>query len=137
MFSNDCNAAGGRSQKICSARILHARQLSMMSRPYGVSTLTPCTALGTSVSGGRTLRAERASGDRGLRLPVLFACAFRDVSAVTSRGDAGRSCTEAADCGFRAWLSGCGIRDSAPDTLQRNTSTAHATSTYVTMACDV
>src|SRR5271157_334978 len=44
MFSNDCSAAGGRSQKICSARILHARQLSMMSRPYGVSTTTPCTS---------------------------------------------------------------------------------------------
>ena len=44
MVSKDCNAAGGRSQKICSARILQHRQLSMMSRPYGVSTMTPCNA---------------------------------------------------------------------------------------------
>src|ERR1019366_5066809 len=41
IVSKVCNAAPERSQKICSARVLQLRQLSMMSNPYGVSTTTP------------------------------------------------------------------------------------------------
>src|SRR5271157_2261362 len=56
MVSNDCSAAGGRSQKTCSARILHVRQLSMMSKPYGVSTTTPVTFHRVSVFHGQNAR---------------------------------------------------------------------------------
>jgi hypothetical protein len=38
IVSKVCNAAPERSQKMCSARVLQLRQLSMMSNPYGVST---------------------------------------------------------------------------------------------------
>src|ERR1017187_6751903 len=41
IVSKVCNAAPERSQKICSARVLQLRQLSMMSNPYGVSTTAP------------------------------------------------------------------------------------------------
>src|ERR1019366_8943902 len=41
IVSKVCNAVPERSQKICSARVLQLRQLSMMSNPYGVSTTTP------------------------------------------------------------------------------------------------
>src|ERR1700690_771424 len=41
MVSNDCSAEVGRSQKMRSTRILQVRQLSIMSRPYGESTVTP------------------------------------------------------------------------------------------------
>src|SRR6185369_4277280 len=39
--SNDCRAAAGKSQNMRSARNLQVKQLSMMSRPYGVSTTQP------------------------------------------------------------------------------------------------
>jgi hypothetical protein len=44
IVSNVWRAAVGRSQKMCSARILQPRQLSIMSSPYGDNTPTPCDA---------------------------------------------------------------------------------------------
>src|SRR5271167_4051152 len=63
MDSNDCNASGGRSQRICSARILQDRQLSIMSRPYGVSTTTPCYLLSRRIRGKSFRWADLCSGN--------------------------------------------------------------------------
>src|SRR5689334_24256947 len=50
MFSKDCRAELGRSQKMRSARNLQVKQLSTISNPYGESTshppVTSCPALG-------------------------------------------------------------------------------------------
>src|ERR1019366_9153748 len=62
IFSNDCRAAAGRSQKIWSARILQVRQFSMMSSPYGESTTSPYPA--RRISEVRPACAERIRGAR-------------------------------------------------------------------------
>src|SRR5271165_4877280 len=56
MDSNDCNAAGGRSQKICSARILQDRQLSIRSRLYGISTTPSALTVTHHIIGRNSLR---------------------------------------------------------------------------------
>src|ERR1017187_8087635 len=77
MFSNDCRAAAGRSQKMWSTRILQVRQFSMMSSPYGESTTSPLsrTAYLPIMAGTPVAHPEStASFDMSFAVPHSVPC---------------------------------------------------------------
>src|SRR5271166_1710953 len=81
MASNDCKASGERPQNIFADRVLHARQLSVISSPYGVIKATSCSSHNWPVcampepgrGAPRELRASMSRFDPHRRVPTITA----------------------------------------------------------------